>query len=224
MIYITGDMHGDEERLFDRQWRKLKPGDVLIICGDFGFLWDGSPREKDAIDYLGSRKYTVAFLDGTHENFNLINRCRITCWKGGCVHRIKGNLLHLMRGQVFTVDGNRLFVMGGGESPDKDMHIDQGKWWREELPSAKEMSDAINVMEEYNGQVDYILTHEPPSTVKSAMLLRSGSADRVNKLNGFFDSLGRECSFKHWYFGSLHEDRTITPKHTCVYRKLIRLD
>lgn len=223
MIYITGDMHGDENRLFDRNWRKLKAGDVLIICGDFGFLWDGSKNEKDVIDYLGSRKYTVAFLDGTHENFDLINRCRVTCWKGGCVHRIKGNLLHLMRGQIFTIDDKRFFVMGGGESPDKDMHIDQGKWWKEELPSPREMSEAINVMEEYNGQVDYILTHEPPSSVKSAMLLRNGSLDRVNRLNGFFDSLDRECTYKHWYFGSLHEDRRVTPKHTSVYTNFIKL-
>lgn len=223
MIYITGDMHGDENRLFDRNWRKLKAGDVLIICGDFGFLWDGSSKEKDVIDYLGSRKYTVAFLDGTHENFDLINRCRVTCWKGGCVHRIKGNLLHLMRGQMFTIDDKRFFVMGGGESPDKDMHIDQGKWWKEELPSPREMAEAINVMEEYNGQSDYILTHEPPSSVKSAMLLRNGSLDRVNRLNGFFDSLDRECTYKHWYFGSMHEDRRVTPKHTSVYTNFIKL-
>lgn len=223
MIYITGDMHGDENRLFDRNWRKLKAGDVLIICGDFGFLWDGSKNEKEVIDYLGSRKYTVAFLDGTHENFDLINRCRVTCWKGGCVHRIKGNLLHLMRGQMFTIEDKRFFVMGGGESPDKDMHIDQGKWWKEELPSPREMAEAINVMEEYNGQVDYILTHEPPSSVKSAMLLRNGSLDRVNRLNGFFDSLDRECTYKHWYFGSLHEDRRVTPKHTSVYTNFIKL-
>ncbi len=223
MIYITGDIHGDENRLFDRNWRKLKAGDVLIVCGDFGFLWDGSQKEKDVIDYLGSRKYTVAFLDGTHENFDLINRSRVTYWKGGCVHRIKGNLLHLMRGQMFTIDDKRFFVMGGGESPDKDMHIDQGKWWKEELPSPREMSEAINVMEEYNGEMDYILTHEPPSSVKSAMLLRNGSLDRVNRLNGFFDSIDRECTYKHWYFGSMHEDRRVTPKHTSVYTNFIKL-
>ena len=223
MIYITGDMHGDENRLFDRNWRKLKAGDVLIVCGDFGFLWDGSKQEKEAIEYLGSRKYTVAFLDGTHENFDLINRCRVTYWKGGCVHRIHGNLLHLMRGQIFTIDNKRFFVMGGGESPDKDMHIDQGKWWKEELPSPREMSEAINLLEECNGQVDYILTHEPPSSVKSAMLLRNGSLDRVNRLNGFFDSLDRECTFNHWYFVSMHEDRRVTPKHTSVYTNFIKL-
>ena len=52
MIYVTGDMHGIEERLFDKEWYKLKAGDILLICGDFGFIWDGSKREREAIDFL----------------------------------------------------------------------------------------------------------------------------------------------------------------------------
>jgi hypothetical protein len=71
--------------------------------------------------------------------------------------------------------------------------------------------------------VDYFITHEPPSLVKSAMLLRHGDTDRVNKLNGYFQEVGAACEFKHWYFGSLHEDRTITPHHTCVFRNMIAI-
>ena len=92
MIYVTGDMHGDESRLYDSQWRKLKSGDVLIVCGDFGYLWNGGKNEKSVIEYLGSRKFTVCFVDGTHENFGKIERCHETIWKGGHVHRISGNL------------------------------------------------------------------------------------------------------------------------------------
>ena len=46
MVYITGDMHGCLERLYDKSFRKLKSGDVLIVCGDFGFIFDGSKTEK----------------------------------------------------------------------------------------------------------------------------------------------------------------------------------
>ena len=69
--------------------------------------------------------------------------------------------------------------------------------------------------------MDYIITHEPPSLVKSAMLLRRGDSDRVNKLNGYFDKISRECEFRHWFFGSLHEDKTITERHTCVFKKVL---
>ena len=71
-------MHGDIDRLFDRQWRKLKAWDTVIICGDFGFLWDGKGDEKEVLTYLSKRKYTVAFMDGTHDNLDKISRYRRT--------------------------------------------------------------------------------------------------------------------------------------------------
>ena len=221
MVYVTGDMHGSESRLYDKQWRKLKAGDVLIVCGDFGYLWNGGKNEEEYIKYLGSRKFTIAFVDGTHENFDKINACRETYWKGGMVHRINGNLLHLMRGQVFNIEGNKIFTFGGGESDDKDVRAEEGLYWKEELPTPAEMAKGAEVLDSVGCEVDYIITHEPPSLVKSAMLLRRGGADNVNKLNGYLEEIGRSCTFRHWFFGSLHEDRVITEHHTCVFKKVI---
>ncbi len=221
MVYITGDMHGCLDRLYDREFRKLKKGDTLIVCGDFGFIFDGSKTESQVINYLATRKFTTAFVEGTHDNLDYINSCRTTVWHGGMVHRIKDNLFHLMRGQIYTIEGKTFFTFGGGESTDKDMRVDNGLWWREEEPTPTEMADGARVLDEAGCAVDYIITHEPPLLVKSAMLLRKGNSDRVNKLNGYFDEIGRSCSFKRWFFGSLHEDRVITPRHVCVYKKLI---
>lgn len=224
MIYVTGDMHGSEDRLFDHEWRCLKSGDVLIVCGDFGYLWDGGEREKQAVDYIASRKFTVAFVDGTHENFDLLSRQKVTMWKEGLVHRIKGNLLHLMRGQVYNIGGTKIFTFGGGESPDKDMRIEQGFWWREELPSPTEMALGAKRLDEEKCNVDYIITHEPPSLVKSAMLVRNGETERISQLNGYFEEIGRACKYKQWFFGAMHEDRQITSQHTCVFRKVLPIN
>jgi hypothetical protein len=224
MIYVTGDMHGDESRLYDKEWRKLKANDILIVCGDFGFVWDNSPREQSTLKYLGSRKFTVCFLDGAHENFELIKKARRTVWKGGFVHRISGNLYHLERGEIYNINGTRIFVFGGGESEDKEIRTQMEHWWKNELPSPTEMAHGAEKLDECEGEVDYILTHEPPSLVKSAMLLKNGRADHVNKLNGFLEEIGRYCNYKQWYFGSLHEDRKITPKHTCVFNKILPID
>ncbi len=224
MVYVTGDTHGDIDRLFDRQWRKLKAGDTVIVCGDFGYLWEGDRDEKDVIKYLGSRKYTVAFLDGTHDNYDIIEKCRQTVWKGGLVHRISDNLIHLCRGQIYTIEGKRIFTFGGGESTDKDMRLESGKWWNREIATPEEMAEAAKKLDENGKRVDYILTHEPPAPVKSAMQLRRGETELITKINGYFDQISRLCTFKHWYFGSLHEDRTITPNHTCVFKKLTPLE
>ncbi len=221
MIYVTGDMHGDLERLYDKEFRKLKKGDILFVCGDFGYIFDGSKTEKQVINFFAKRKFITAFVEGTHDNLSRINRSRVTMWKGGLVHRVKGNLLHLMRGQIFNIEGNTFFTFGGGESTDKDMRIEQGLWWREEEATPADMANGARVLDEAGCKVDYIITHEPPSLVKSAMLLRRGQTDRVNKLNGYFEEIGRSCDFKRWYFGSLHEDRVITEHYTCVFRELL---
>lgn len=224
MVYVTGDMHGAEERLYDKEWRKLKKGDTLIVCGDFGYLWSGGKQEREYIKYLGTRRFTVAFLDGTHDNLDRINACRTTFWKGGMVHRISGNLVHLMRGQVFDIENLKIFTFGGGESNDKDMRLSHNLWWRDEMPTPLEMSQAAKQLDTLNCSVDYILTHEPPSLVKSAMLLRRSLPESVNKLNGFFKEIDEACSYKHWFFGSMHEDRLVTPKHTCVFRKILPIN
>ena len=221
MVYITGDMHGDESRWLDRKIRKLKSGDTLIICGDFGFIWDGSKSERKLLEYLGSRKYNICFIDGTHENYDLLYSYRQTVWKGGRVHRISGNLFHMNRGQIFNIEGIKIFTFGGGESQDREMRNEHVTWWRQELPTPDEMAEGAENIDENDCKVDIIVTHEPPSLVQSSILLRSGKIDKVNKLNGYFEELNRACEFKHWFFGSVHEDRIITPQHTAVFRDVI---
>ena len=221
MVYVTGDMHGDVTRLSNSQLKKLGKGDTLIVCGDFGFVWDGGAKEKKLLEQLGSRKYNIAFLDGTHENYDLLKKYRMTVWNGGRVHRISGNLFHMLRGQIFNIEGNTFFAFGGGESRDKDMRMEHETWWREEMPTVAEMAEGAENIDEAGCKVDYILTHEPPSLVKSALLLRSGETDRVNKLNGYLEQLNRECKFRHWYFGSMHEDRVVTPAHTALYYDVV---
>jgi len=223
-VYITGDMHGDIERLYDKEFRKLKKGDTLIVCGDFGYIFDGGELEKKVIKFFSTRKFVTAFVEGTHDNMQKINHSRVTVWKGGKVHRIKGNLIHLMRGQIFRIENHTFFTFGGGESIDKDMRVEKGLWWREEEPTPTEMAQGAMRLDEENCKVDYIITHEPPSLVKSSMLLRNGNIDRVNKLNGYFEELGRSLTYKQWFFGSLHEDKRITVHHTCVFSKLIPIE
>ena len=61
MVYVTGDMHGDFERFKLPAMKKLKKGDTLIICGDFGFLWDGSKEEEKILEKLSEKKFNICF-------------------------------------------------------------------------------------------------------------------------------------------------------------------
>ena len=46
MIYITGNTHGDIKRFETEQTKKFTSEDYLIICGDFGFIWNGGKKEE----------------------------------------------------------------------------------------------------------------------------------------------------------------------------------
>ena len=73
MIYITGNTHGDLSRFFKTGIKKMKENDILIICGDFGFIWDGSENEKKNLEQIGKFKFKTLFVDGTHENFDILD-------------------------------------------------------------------------------------------------------------------------------------------------------
>lgn len=218
MVYITGDMHGDISRFEDRRLASLRKNDYLIVCGDFGFIWEGDKHEASVLKALSKHRFTILFVDGTHENFDLLERYPAGVWNGGKVHRIGKNLYHLCRGQFFEIDGRTFFTMGGGESEDVDLRQQRGaKWWEQEVPSMEEMQEGVDNLFKHNLSVDYLITHEPPTKVKQ--LLRPGSG--FNPVNAFFDELTQEVNYKHWFFGSLHVDKRVSSAHTAVFTDIV---
>ncbi len=186
MVYVTGDMHGDFERFKLPAMKKLKKGDTLIICGDFGFLWDGSKE-----------------------------------WNGGKVHHIIGSVYHLMRGQIFNIDGLRIFTMGGGESPDVDIRIANDTWYAEESPSQQELIEGAENMATYNNIVDIVITHEPSAKVKEFLQMQFTEKSRVTLLNTYFEELAGAVDYRKWYFGSLHMDKHISATQVAVFTNVL---
>lgn len=220
MVYITGDTHADLMRFKDRAVKRLGRDDYLIVCGDFGFVWNNSKEEQKLLKKLGKQRFTTLFLDGTHDNIPLIRSYPSESWQGGDVRRISGNLLYLERGEVFELDGLRIFVMGGGSSRDLDVRIEGESWWRDEMPCDEEFARAEKNLERVGWQVDYILTHEPPADIEQFL---SGKQPGFTPLGDFLNALPSRCSFSGWFFASLHRDKVIPPRHTAVFRQLIPL-
>ena len=221
MIYVTGDIHGVASRFDDPRLKKLSHGDTLIICGDFGFLWNGSKEEMNVLKKLSKKKYNICFVDGTHENFDMLSKIKITKWNGGKVHQIAANIFHLMRGQIYTIEGTKVFTMGGGESPDIDIRFEMGTWSDMEIPSRQELVEGVDNLQKYGGKVDLIITHEPPAKIKDFLLLQTGTDASITAINTYLEDVSRICEFKHWYFGSLHLDKFISNTHICVFNNII---
>ncbi|MCL2513540.1 MAG: metallophosphoesterase [Oscillospiraceae bacterium] len=230
MIYITGDTHGDETRLSQAVLKNLREGDTLIICGDFGFIWDNSKKEKKILKNLGSRKYNICFLDGAHENFELLNAYDQGNWNGGRVHHITGNLYHLTRGQVYNIQGATVFTLGGGESPDAEMrygtetHSGGESLIHDRLPSQAELLEGANNIEKMGYSVDIIATHEPASKVKGLLKLGNLDSVRITALNSYLEELSRLCKYKKWYFGSMHMDKFVSKTQTAVFKNILEAE
>ena len=220
MVYVTADLHGDATRFYSKEIRRLKKGDTLIVLGDFGFLWQGTPKEKKLLKKLGKKRYQILFLDGAHENFDLLEQYPVEEWSGGQVHRIDGSLKHLMRGQVYVIEGKRIFTMGGGESDEKEMRAQQQKWFPQEMPNPQEKEAARKNLERFDWSVDYVLTHDCSEKMK--VFLSMGQQN--NSLNRFLTEIEGKLQFRKWFFGFYHLDRQIPPRHCAVYRSVQRLD
>lgn len=223
-IYITGDTHGDKTRFWKHNpiSNTLQPGDYLIICGDFGYIFFANGSERNFLDELAKRPYTILFCDGNHENFNVLDDYPVTEWCGGKVHRVRNNIFHLMRGQSYNIEGKTFFVMGGAYSVDRDYRILGMSYWEQEIPTTAEIDEAFETLVAHNFNVDYIITHTCPKKVAST--LADTLLDKDGGLLKFFDLVNERCKYKHWYFGHWHIDKEITDKMTAVYCNLIRLE
>lgn len=175
MICITGDTHGEAERFvtIGREYG-LTEEDTLIVAGDFGCVFGLGERDEQKLDTLAALPYTILFLDGNHECFPRIYAYPVEQWQGGTVHRLRPNILHLMRGQIYELEGKKIFTMGGGYSIDRMLRRPGVSWWPEEMPSAREYEEAWENLRRHDLKVDVIISHAAPDETMQ-MFIQTGT-------------------------------------------------
>lgn len=252
MIWITGDIHGNPARFSKAcflEQKEMTKDDTVIICGDFGLVWDykgESKEEKYWLDWLEEKPFTTVFVDGNHECFNRIYQYPIKEWNGGKVHEIRPSVLHLMRGEVFEIEGKKIFAFGGASSHDisdgiidgsdpnwkeKAKKMDKHKkymyrikgisWWQEELPSDEELKNGLNNLAKYGDKVDFIVTHCAPQSVAA---LISHGLYKPDYLTEYFSAIAEDVNFSKWFFGHYHDNRQILDKYIMLFEQIIRIN
>lgn len=227
-IIITGDTHRDFTRFFDKEsvYSGLTKNDYVIVCGDFGAIWTGDNRDKTVIKQLGKLPFTVLFVDGNHSNFDALYDYPVEEWYGGYIHKISKNVFHLCRGQIFDIDGKKFFTFGGAASHDiKDGILNPDdpifylkyrtlcknpyaqfrilgiSWWKEEMPNDKEYAVGNINLEKANYEIDYIVSHCPPS---SALAYFGNGAYETDKLSDYLEGVYQKTNPKAFYCGHIH--------------------
>jgi hypothetical protein len=235
-IFITGDCHfggDDTSRFTSKKWpegKTLTRDDFVIIVGDVGLVWypKGTRNAKQDEYYqkwITKKPWTTLFIDGNHENHDMLDELPLVPMFGDEVGKVRKHLYHLKRGKVYTINGKTFFCMGGAESIDKGYRVEFKSWWRQEIPSKFQEDQGLVMLEAYNNEVDYILTHTAPSEIVKVWRLRHnippGEKDTDPTIK-YLNHLEYLCKYKHWFNGHFHDNFTYK-KHTMIYRKLIEL-
>ena len=226
MIFVTGDTHIPldiyklEDEMFPEQ-NNLTKSDYVIICGDFGGVWGGGRPDNYYLNKLDRRNFTTLWIDGNHENFDLLKQYKVEEWKGGKVQFIKDSIIHLMRGQVFEIESTRFFTFGGGSSADKAIRTPGITWWKDEMPNMKEYREGLKNLKKNDFDVDYIISHTAPYSLNLRYFKKS--LEDEYRLGAYLDEINERCEYRHHFFGHFHMDRDFGDKHTCLYQEVIRI-
>ncbi len=224
MIYITGDTHipVDINKLSSKRFpeqKQLTAKDYLIICGDFGGVWCGDNEELYWRKWLDKKNFTTLFVDGNHENFDMLGSFPIVDFCEGKAHKISNKIYHLMRGQIYTIDGRRIFTLGGASSHDREVRKEGKSWWKDELPNESEYNIAINNLSKENWSVDIVITHSAPTSIQKLI----NPSYEENSLTDFLDGVNRRLKFDKWFFGHYHLDEQIDDSHVVIYDNIVKV-
>ena len=215
--FLKGDIHGNLFEIIDFINRfNLGKNDNIIILGDCGIAW-----RKDKKDLAQNIKLwnecgnevKLYFIDGNHENFNILNSLPIENNMG----KIADNIYHLRRGQVYEFENKKILVCGGADSIDKYRRIENFTWWKEEAISQETIDDIPA------GHYDYVLTHCCPRSIfeKNKIYLSTLQFLDENKINhnseDMLEQLKNKITFDHWFFGHYHINRNLDEKFTCLF-------
>ena len=215
--FLKGDIHGNLFEIIDFINRfNLGKNDNIIILGDCGIAWRKDKKDLDQNIKLWNEcgnGVKLYFIDGNHENFNILNSLPIENNMG----KIADNIYHLRRGQVYEFENKKILVCGGADSIDKYRRIENFTWWKEETISQETIDDIPA------GHYDYVLTHCCPRSVfeKDKIYLSTLQFLDENKINhsseDMLEQLKSKITFDHWFFAHYHINRNLDEKFTCLF-------
>ena len=232
MVLVVGDTHGNItldklihlRRECEQGLRHMTKDDYVIVCGDFGLLWNyeslgrciGSNTtdwcwaedEIKLFEWYNSCPWATLWVDGNHENYDRLQTYPFSDWHGGRVQKISDSIIHLMRGEIYEIEGHTYFCMGGAMSTDRGYVTGTEKfdihkwWWPQEIPSSAEWENAYNHLDEVDWKVDFVITHDAPAHV----IYKTNKYWRISEVSEHLEKFYEMVEFKHWFCGHLHRD------------------
>ena len=216
MIYLTGDTHGEFERIveFCEHFHTVK-SDVMIILGDAGINFSGEFFDRPKKELLQSLPITIFAIHGNHEIRPAFLPGYVEkTWKGGVVYYQENypTVLIGKDGEIFQLNGKRVIVIGGAYSVDKMYRVSHGYgWWPDEQPSEEIKAYVESQLEQINWKIDIVLSHTVPLKYEPREVFIPGAryknVDKATEI--WLDSIEERLQYEKWYAGHFHIEKQI---------------
>lgn len=210
------------------------------ISGQFGIMKKKVNMKSGGSIGQKKKPFTTLFISGNHENYDRLDAYPVSEWNGGKVHFIRPHVIHLMRGQVFNIQGKTFFTFGGAASHDikdgilemsdkrisywdllgKECRINHLTWWEREIASREEMDEGLHNLEKAGNKVDFILTH--CINTSTAALMSSGRY-KPDSMTEYLEKIYGTVEWKKWLFGHYHDNRAMTNNQLLLYEQIIQI-
>ena len=218
MIYLTGDMHREFERIWDfAEEMVTTQDDVLIILGDAGINFFLNEDDRVRKDELSQLPLTLLCVKGNHElHADEIDSYEEIPWRGGVVYCEPDypNILFAKDGEIYDLDGKRAVVIGGAYSVDKFARLRDGRAWFDTEQPSDAVKDYVEAqLERARWRVDYVLSHTAPLSYEPTHAFIPGLDQRtVDKTTeDWLDSIEKRLNYQKWFCGHYHCECNMGP-------------
>ncbi len=195
MIYITGDIHGNFNKI-NQLLNKKRDITHLLVCGDFGY-WPklfktftiNAYGKKRFFDFtLKNDNTKIHWCDGNHEDFDSLKECNYN-------PKLGENVYYQKRGSYITLPDNRnVLFLGGGYSIDKQYRTEGVDWFKDELLTEDDIKNLPNI------NIDVIVSHTAPN--EFFVLPKSNYPHDTSR--DVLSIVLKKYKPKYWYFGHFH--------------------
>ncbi len=215
MIYITGDKHTDFRNVsFLCRINETTLDDILIVLGDAGINYFANEKDNLLKDSLKNYPITFFCIHGNHEERpENIKTYKTKQFHQGIVYYEEKypNLLFAKDGEIYDFNHQKALVIGGAYSVDKYYRRMHGyPWYESEQPDETTKENILKLVDKVQ-EVDIVLTHTCPyKYLPTEMFIQGIDQSLVdNSTEEFLDIIEEKLTYKTWYCGHFHTDKTI---------------
>lgn len=229
---ITGDLHGRLDRINDFfESTNDNPKDFsFIIAGDacFNYYLDWrDTRMKRRAQAIGCNFYCVR---GNHEarpeNISgMVKKFNDNVCGFVYMEEEYPNIMYLIDGSTYMIDGYRILILGGAYSVDKEYRKLMGySWFEDEQLSGSEM---LEIQEQVTGKsFDAVIAHTCPYSWRPTDLFLSGiDQSKVDSsMEIWLDNLlSCKITYKTFICGHYHDDRQLAKGAYMLFQNVKQL-